>query len=72
MTDLPTAEQPASPPAPRRVLGVRAIAWLEIVLFFAVVLSVDFLLLDGDRFWDVRPHPFWLIVILLAASSKET
>lgn len=66
MTDLPTAEQPASPPAPRRVLGVRAIAWLEIVLFFAVVLSVDFLLLDGDRFWDVRPHPFWLIVILLA------
>lgn len=66
MTDRASTDLPAAPPAPRRMLGVRAVAWLEIGLFFAVVLAVDFLLLDGDRFWDVRPHPFWLIVILLA------
>ncbi len=66
MTDLRSADQPAAPPSPRRVLGVRTVAWLEIILFFAVVLSIDYFLLDGDRFWSVRPHPFWLIVILLA------
>ena len=66
MTDHPTAEPPAATPAPRTVLGVRAVAWLEILLFFAAALAIDFFLLEGDRFWDVRPHPFWLIVILLA------
>lgn len=66
MTDSPSAEPPATAPTQRRILGVRPIAWLEIALFFAAVLAIDFFLLDGDRYWDVRPHPFWLIVILLA------
>ena len=66
MTDRPAADAPAAPPAPRRLLGVRVAAWVEIALFFVAVLAIDALLLDGDRFWDVRPHPFWLIVILVA------
>ncbi|MDF1791058.1 MAG: hypothetical protein P1U88_04065 [Thalassobaculaceae bacterium] len=45
---------------------MRPVAWLEIVVFIAAALAIDFFVLDGDRFWSVRPHPFWLIVILVA------
>ena len=66
MTDRHPADRAAAPSTHRTMLGVRAMAWLEIVLFFAAALAVDFLLLEGNRFWEVRPHPFWLIVILVA------
>lgn len=55
-----------SPDAPRRVLGVRVIALVEIGVFFAVALGIDAWLMQGDRFWYVEPHPFWLIVVLIA------
>lgn len=41
-------------------------ALAEIGLFFAIVLAVDFGLFDGARFWDVKPHPFWIIVVLVS------
>ena len=66
MTDSLPADAPARPPPTRRVLGVRLVAWVEIVLFFGVTLAIDAFLLDANRFWDVQPHPFWLIVILIA------
>lgn len=57
---------PSTPRSPRMVLGVRAVAWLEILVFIAGAVAIDTFALDGNRFWDVRPHPFWLIVILVA------
>lgn len=67
MTDPnPTAGEPTAPQEPRLFLGVRTVAWIEIAVFIAVALAIDTFLLDGNRFWEIRPHPFWLIVILVA------
>jgi len=48
------------------VFGLRRSALIEAALFFAVALALDFLLLDGSRFWSWSPHPFWILVILLS------
>jgi len=50
---------------PVRILGVRRSALLEIGLFFLVAVLLDRLVFDGDSFWSVSPHPFWLIVLLV-------
>jgi len=42
----------------------RLVALVEVGLFLAAALAVDGMLLDGDRFWSVSPHPFWLAVLL--------
>ncbi len=48
-------------------LGLRKSAWLEILAFFAAALVIDFLLLkSGTRFIGIEPHPFWIIVLLVA------
>ncbi|MCI5048760.1 MAG: GAF domain-containing protein [Rickettsiales bacterium] len=51
----------------RNVFGLRLIAILEIIIALVVMVAIDILLGNGDMFWDVNPHPFWLIVILVAA-----
>lgn len=51
---------------PARLLGVRVTAILEIVAFIAITLAIDHFYFDGDRFFDTRPHPFWMIVVLVA------
>ncbi len=40
---------------------------LEIALYVGLVLGVDAIWGSGDRFIHVEPHPFWAIVLLLAA-----
>ena len=35
-------------------------------LFLGVLLIVDGLFFGGSRFWEVSPHPFWIIVLLLS------
>lgn len=62
-----SVRQPAPGERPVRWLwGLRVSALLEIALFMAVALTIDAALLDGDRFWEIRPHPFWIIVVLAA------
>lgn len=39
---------------------------VEIVLYITAVLIVDALWGSGDRFRHIQPHPFWLIVLLMA------
>ncbi|AWK89179.1 GAF domain-containing protein [Azospirillum thermophilum] len=51
---------------PRRFLGFRRVALVELVLFFAVALGLDLTVGDGLRFDGVQPHPFWIPVLLLA------
>jgi len=54
------------PRAHRVVLGLRVSALVETVLFLAVALLVDALLGSGDRFSEISPHPFWIIVLLVS------
>lgn len=58
---------------PRHLLGIRVAALLEIVTLLAAALLVDTFLLDGNRFAEIRPHPFWAAVLLAAAQygTKE-
>lgn len=49
------------------VLGVRLVAIIEAVLLLAAIIVIDAIGGSGDRFWHVRPHPFWIVVLLIAA-----
>ncbi len=51
----------------RRIMGFRFAAIVEIALFLLVAVILDIVFGDGDRFWDVEPHPFWIIIVLVAA-----
>ena len=50
----------------RAILGLRVSALVETLLFLAVALLVDSLLGAGDRFSEISPHPFWIIVLLVS------
>ena len=50
-----------------RLLGLRRSAWLEIALFIAAALLLDQFVFSGARFWDVAPHPFWILIVLVSA-----
>ena len=52
---------------PPRLLGLRRSAVVEIALYLAVALALDLTVLGGERFRSVTPHPFWPIVLLIAA-----
>ena len=56
-----------APASERSFLGVPRSAAAEIVVFYAAALVVDALLLDGTRFRDLAPHPFWLFLLVIAA-----
>ena len=53
--------------------AVRRNALFEIVGFLAVFVAVDFAFLGGDGYWEVKPHPFWIIVLFVASQygSRE-
>ncbi|MDJ0840044.1 MAG: GAF domain-containing protein [Acidobacteriota bacterium] len=46
------------------MLGIHAGAIVEVVLFLTAGLLLDLFVFDGNRFWDVKPHPFWIVVIM--------
>lgn len=50
----------------KTILGLRRSAWIEMLLFFGVLMLIDFVFLDFARYWGVNPHPFWLVTLLLA------
>jgi hypothetical protein len=52
---------------PRRILGLRLVALVETTALLAAALVADELLLGGDRFAGITPHPFWIVVLLAAA-----
>ena len=51
----------------RNVFGLRITAMIEILIGLVVLVALDQLFGAGDMFWDVNPHPFWIVVILVAA-----
>lgn len=50
-----------------RLFGLHGSALLEMTLFFAIALVIDHFGMSGNRFWDMAPHPFWFIVLLISA-----
>jgi hypothetical protein len=52
---------------PRRMLGIRVSALLEMLCFLALALAIDARLGAGDRLSGITPHPFWIIVLLVSA-----
>jgi len=52
--------------APVRFLGLRRSGLIEMAGFYVLVLALDFVFFEGTRFRSVTPHPFWLIVMLMA------
>ncbi len=52
--------------SPSYLLGFRSSAVVEILLFITTALIIDYWLLDGTRYWNASPHPFWLLVLLIS------
>ena len=68
VTSTPTTTMPATSMQPQvqkppKVWFIRPSAFIEIGIFFLVAIIID-LMMKGDRFISVSPHPFWIIVLL--------
>lgn len=46
-------------------LGIRIVALFEVTLFMALLFLLDIWLGSGNRFIEVRPHPLWVILLLI-------
>ena len=47
-------------------LGLRVSALLEMAIIFFVLLAFDAMFGAGNRYFDASPHPFWVVVVLMA------
>lgn len=52
---------------------LRRTAMVEIVAFVAALVGLDLLFWGGTGYWEVSPHPFWVIVVFVATQygSRE-
>jgi polysaccharide biosynthesis protein PelD len=57
---------PSLPKEHTRILGIRLSAVVEMVFGLVVLVLIDTFLGAGDRFWNVNPHPFWIVVLMIA------
>ena len=55
------------PKEPTRIIGIRTSALVEMLIGLVVLTAIDYFFFQGNRFWDVNPHPFWIVVLLIAA-----
>jgi len=46
--------------------GIRTVAIIEAVTFFTAILVLDAVIGGGHRFINISPHPFWIIILLVA------
>jgi hypothetical protein len=65
----PRPDDPAPASAGPTWAGLRRSALAEVLVFYAVALLIDTLLLDGGRFRGWSPHPFWLFIVVIAAHA---
>jgi polysaccharide biosynthesis protein PelD len=49
-----------------RFLSIERTAWIEMALFFTFAIGADYVFGSKNRFFNVAPHPFWIIVLLMA------
>jgi GAF domain-containing protein len=64
---MSAAREPETNRPPREICGLRVSAVIETVVLIGAALAADQLLFSGDRFASVSPHPFWAVVLLIAA-----
>ena len=50
-----------------KILGLRLSAIVEVAIMLGVIIVASILIGNENRFWDISPHPCWVIVLLLAA-----
>jgi hypothetical protein len=48
------------------IIGLRGTAIIETLAGLIILLVIDWAFGPGNRFWDVNPHPFWIVVLLIA------
>ncbi len=48
------------------VFSLRSSAVAEIILSLVILLLLDSIMFDRTRYFDVNPHPFWLIVLFIS------
>src|SRR5688572_26279637 len=51
----------------RKLFGIRLSAIVESIIALTILLVLDLAFGDGTRYFDWNPHPFWIVVILVAA-----
>ena len=49
------------------VMGLRTTAVVESVLLLAAIVILDLISGPGNRYFDVSPHPFWIVILLVSA-----
>lgn len=49
------------------IFGVRLSAVAETLAMLLILLAIDRFVGAGDQFFAVQPHPFWIVVLLIAA-----
>ncbi len=52
----------------RRIMGLRLSALIEIAIFFAIMFLLEYLVGASPRFMETSPHPYWIIVLIIAAT----
>jgi GAF domain-containing protein len=50
-----------------KIFGLRRSALIETLLMLVILVVMDYVFFGGTRFFDVNPHPFWIVVLLIAA-----
>ncbi|MBF0380017.1 MAG: GAF domain-containing protein [Magnetococcales bacterium] len=74
LVESSNSEQPApsdlnanlvSFPKQKKFLGIRTSALLEMGIFFAVCFAIDNYFGNSDGFYQVDPHPFWIIILII-------
>lgn len=63
---MPSSSEQSRERSPRKIAGLRASALAETLVLLAIALLIDGFLFNGDRFTAISPHPFWIVVLLIA------
>ncbi len=50
----------------RKFLGLRLSAIIETLGLLVLLILADLFFFSGNRFFDINPHPFWAVVLLIA------
>jgi len=48
------------------IMGLRVSALAETLGLLLVLTLIDVIFMQSFRFWDVNPHPFWIVVLLVS------
>jgi polysaccharide biosynthesis protein PelD len=50
----------------RYMFGIRVSIWIELFVFYGLMLFLDIFVFHNDRFSHLSPHPFWIPILFMA------